>query len=126
MENFDRERTRLTGAGTFFCEHDTVADTHDNWLMDNSDSGPGAQWETPGLCKKSQKARHILVSFDGARWEAAWVRQPWYCGCETKQGSFEKVSHGGRVLVDISAMVAEAGSSAGWALSAWCIVANRC
>ena len=36
-------------------------------LMDNGDSGPGAQWEAPDLHDKIHKSRHILLSFDGAR-----------------------------------------------------------
>ena len=45
-------RTRTDEADWFrhiFREHNTV-DMHANWLMDNGDSGAGAQWEKPGLC----------------------------------------------------------------------------
>ena len=40
-----------------FREHNTVADMHANWLMDNGDSGAKAQWETPDLFENLQKAR---------------------------------------------------------------------
>ena len=32
-----------------FRESNKAADTHANWLMDNGDYGPGAQWEAPDL-----------------------------------------------------------------------------
>ena len=48
-------------------ESSKAADTHANGLMDNDDSGPGAQWEAPDLHEKLHKTRHILLSFDGAR-----------------------------------------------------------
>ena len=32
-----------------FRESNKAADTRANWLMDNGDSGPGAQWESPDL-----------------------------------------------------------------------------
>ena len=50
-----------------FRDYNKAADTHANWLMDNGDSDPGAQLETPDLHDKLQKTRHILMSFDGAR-----------------------------------------------------------
>ena len=46
----DRELTRPTGGRHIYREHNLAADTHADWLMDNGDSGPGAQWETPDLC----------------------------------------------------------------------------
>ena len=53
---------------------------------------------------KCKKSRHIVLSFDGARREsglgaAAWIRDEY--------GSFQKVSNGGRVLRNASAMTAE-------------------
>ena len=85
-------------------ESNKAADTHANWLMDNGDSGPGAQWMAPDLHDKVQKSRHIVLSFNGTRresglGEAAWIRDEY--------GSFEKDSHGGRVLRNTSAMTAE-------------------
>ena len=61
-----------------FRESNKAADTHANWLMDNGDSGPGAQWMAPDLHDKMQKSRRIVLSFDGARREsglgaAAWI-----------------------------------------------------
>ena len=53
-----------------FRELNKAADTHVNWLMDNGDSGPGAQWVAPDLHDKIQKSRHIVLSFDGARRES--------------------------------------------------------
>ena len=50
-----------------FRESNKAADTHANWLMDNGDSGPGAQWMAPDLHVKMQKSHHIVLSFDGAR-----------------------------------------------------------
>ena len=90
-----------------FREHNTVADTHANWLMDNGDSGAGAQWETPGLWEKLQKARHVVLSFDGARRGRGLGAAAWVLWARDEAGPFEKVSHGGRVLRDNSAMVAE-------------------
>ena len=58
-----------------FRESNKAADTHANWLMDNGDSGPRAQWMSPDLRDKVQKSRHIVMSFDGARRESTW------CGC---------------------------------------------
>ena len=63
---------------TFLREPNKAADTHAIWLMDNGDSGPGAQWMAPDLHDKMQKSRHIVLSFDGARREsglgaAAWI-----------------------------------------------------
>ena len=59
-------------------ESNKAADTHANWLMDNGDSGPGAQWMAPDLHDKTRKSRNIVLSFDGARREsglgaAAWI-----------------------------------------------------
>ena len=56
-----------------FHESNKAADTHANWLMDNGDSGPGAQWMAPDLHEKMQKSRHIMLSFDGARTESGLV-----------------------------------------------------
>ena len=68
---------------------------------------PGAQWETFGLCEKLQKARHVVLSFDGARRGSRVGAAAWVLWVRDEAGSFEKVSHGGRLLRDISAMVAE-------------------
>ena len=91
-----------------FRESNKAADTHANWLMDNGDSGPGAQWEAPDVHEKLHKTRHILQSFDGARRGGAdWVRAAWILWLRDETGSFEKNSYGGRVLRNTSAMTAE-------------------
>ena len=76
MVGFFRPRTdEADWCRRIFREHNKVADTHANWMMDNGDSGPGAQRETRELCEKLQKYEQ-----DGV---AAWVRQPGYGGCVT-------------------------------------------
>ena len=90
-----------------FREQNEAADTHANWLMDNGDSGPGAQWEAPDLHEKLQKTRHILMSFDGARRESGLGAAAWILWLRDETGSFEKISYGGRVLRNTSAMTAE-------------------
>ena len=59
-----------------FRESNKAADTHANWLMDNGDSGPGAQLMTPDFHDKMQKSRNIVLSIDEARW-GWWT----WCGC---------------------------------------------
>ena len=49
-----------------FRESNKAADTRANWLMDNGDSGPGAQLVALDLHDEMQKSRHIVLSFDGA------------------------------------------------------------
>ena len=44
-----REQMRMIGVGISFASQNKAADTHANWLMDNGDSGPGAQWMAPDL-----------------------------------------------------------------------------
>ena len=90
-----------------FRESNKAADTHANWLMDNGDSGPGAQWEAPDLHDKMQRSRHILLSFDGARRGSGLGAAAWILWLRDEYGSFEKVSYGGRVLRNASAMTAE-------------------
>ena len=70
VELSGRELVRLIGVGTSIRGHNKAADTHANWLMDNGDSEPGAQWEASDLHEKLQKTLHILMSFDGARRES--------------------------------------------------------
>ena len=90
-----------------FRESNKAADTHANSMMDNGDSGPGAQWEAPDLHDKMQKSRHILLSFDGARRGSGLGAAAWILWLRDEYGSFEKVSHGGCVLRNASAMTAE-------------------
>ena len=90
-----------------FRESNKAADTHANWLMDNGDSGPGAQWEAPDLHDKMQKSRHIMLSFGGARRESGLGAAAWILWLRDEYGSSEKVSYGGCVLRNASAMIAE-------------------
>ena len=43
------------------------ADAHANWLMDNGDSNPGAHWTRRDYMGKLKDAKHVILSFDGAR-----------------------------------------------------------
>ena len=81
-----------------FRESNKAADTHANWLMDNGDSGPGAQWMAPDLHDKIQISRHIVLSFDGARRESGLGAAAWILWLRDEYGICEKVSYGGRVL----------------------------
>ena len=88
-------------------EQNKAADMHANWLMDNGDSEPGAQWEASDLHDKLQKTLHILMSFDAARRESGLGAASWILWLRYETGSFEKISCGGRVLRNTSAMTAE-------------------
>ena len=66
-----------------------------------------AQWMAPDLHDKMQKSRHIVLSFDGARRVSGLGAAAWILWSRDEYGSFEKVSHGGRVLRNASAMTAE-------------------
>ena len=90
-----------------FRQSNKAADTQANWLMDNGDAGPGAQWEAPDLLDKMQKSRHIVLSFDGTRRRSGLGAAAWILWLRDEYGSFEKVSYGGRVLRNASAMTAE-------------------
>ena len=69
-----RELTRMTGVGISFVSR-TKLRTHANWLMDNGDPGPGAQWEAPDLHDRMHKSRHILLFLCGQKGERTG------CGC---------------------------------------------
>ena len=56
---------------------------------------------------KVQKSRHIVVSFDGAKKESGLCAAAWILCLRDEYGSFEKVSYGGRVLRNASAMTSE-------------------
>ena len=75
--------------------------------MDNGDSGPGPQWEAPDLHEKLHKTRHIILSFDGGRRESGLGAAAWILWLRDEYGFFEKVSYGGRVLRNASAMTAD-------------------
>ena len=72
--------------------------------MDNGDSGLGAQWMAPDLHDKMQKSRHIMLSFDGARRGSGLRAAAWILWLWNEYGTFEKVSYGGRVLRNDSAI----------------------
>ena len=98
---------KMTGGRHIFRESNKAADTHAHWLTDNGASGPGAQWMAPDLHDKMQKSRHIVMSFDGARRESGLGADAWILWLRDEYGIFEKVSSGGRVLRNASAMIAE-------------------
>ena len=77
------------------------------WLMDNGESGLGAQWTASDLHDKIQKSRHIVLSFDGARRGSGLGAAAWILCLRNEYGIFEKVSYGGCVLKNASAMIAE-------------------
>ena len=54
-----------------------------------------------------ERSRHILLSFDGARRESGFGAAAWILWLRDENGSFVKVSYGGRVLKNASAMIAE-------------------
>ena len=57
--------------------------------------------------ERLKKTRHILMSFDGARRWSGLGAAAWILWLRDGTGSFEKISCGGRVLRNISAMTAE-------------------
>ena len=61
----------------------------------------------PDLHDKIQKSRHVVLSFDGARRESGLGAAVWIQWLRDEYGTFEKVSFGGRVLRNASAMIAE-------------------
>ena len=54
-----------------------------------------------------QTSRHIVLSFDGARRVSGLGAAAWILWTRDEYGTFEKVSYGGRVLRNASAMIAE-------------------
>ena len=102
-----RELMRMIGVGISFVSRTKLRDTHANWLMDNGDSGPGAQWMAPDLHDEVQKSRHLVLSFDETRRESGLGADAWILWLRGGRGSFEKVSYGGRVLRNALAMTAE-------------------
>ena len=61
----------------------------------------------PDLHDKIQKSRHIVLSFDGTRRESGLGAAAWILWLRNEYGIFEKVSYGGCVLRNASAMIAE-------------------
>ena len=56
---------------------------------------------------KSKKSRHIVLPFDGARRGSGLGAAAWILWLRDEYGIFEKVSSGGRVLMNASAMIDE-------------------
>ena len=88
-------------------ESNKAADTHANWLMDNGDSNPGAQWKRRNYSEKLKSAKHVVLSFDGARRGSGIGAAAWMLWIRNMNGEFERISHGGKVLRDTTAMTAE-------------------
>ena len=90
-----------------FGESNKAADTHANWLrtmvilvLERN----GWRLISTIKCKKS---RHIVLSFDGTRRESGLGAAAWILWLRDEYGTCEKVSYGGRVLRNASAMIAE-------------------
>ena len=60
----------------------------------------------PDLHDKMQNSRHIVLSFDGFR-RSGLSAAGWILWLRDEYGILEKVSYGGRVLRNASAMIAE-------------------
>ena len=90
-----------------FQESNKAADTHANWLMDNGDSNPGAQWKRRDYSEKLKSAKHVVLSLDGARRGSGNGAAAWILWIRNMNGEFERISRGGKVLKDLAAMTAE-------------------
>ena len=75
--------------------------------MDNGDSNPGAQWKRRDYWGKLKSAKHVVLSFDGARRGSGDGAAAWILWIRNMNGEFERISHGGKVLKDTTAMAAE-------------------
>ena len=90
-----------------FRESNKASDTHANWQMDNGDLGPGAQWKRRNYSEKLKAAKNVVLSFDGAsrgNGDGAAARILWI---RNMNAEFERISYGGKVLKDTTAMTAE-------------------
>ena len=72
----------------------------------SGDSGLGAQWVAPDLHDEMQKSRYIVLSF-GRLTRVGGLGAAWILWLWDEYGSFEKVSYGGRLPRNASAMPAE-------------------
>ena len=104
---FDQEMMRVAGAGTFSVNQTRLLTRMPNWLMDNGDSIPGAQWKRRDYSGKLKAAKHVVLSFDGARRGNGDGAAAWILWIRNMNGEFERISHGGKVLRDTAAMTAE-------------------
>ena len=98
---------RVAGADIFSVNRTRAADAHANWLMDNGDSNPGAQWTRRDYMGKLKDAKHVILSFDGARRSNGDGAAAWILWIRKKNGEFERISHGGKVLMNTTAMTAQ-------------------
>ena len=73
-----------------FRESNKVAYAHANWLMDNGDSNPGAQLTRRDYMKKLKDAKHVILSFDGARRSNGNGAAAWVLWIRNKNGEFER------------------------------------
>ena len=71
-----------------FRESNKAADTHANWLMDNGDSNPGAQWKRRDYSEKLKLAKHVVLSFGGARRGSGNGAAAWILWIRNKNGEF--------------------------------------
>ena len=78
-----------------------------NWLMDNGDSNPGAQRKRRDYLGDLKAAKHVVLSFDGARRGNGDGAAAWILWVRNVKGEFERTSHDGKVLRDTTAMKAE-------------------
>ena len=90
-----------------FRESNKTADTHANWLLDKGDSNPGAQWKRRDYCEKLKLAKHVVLSFDGARRGNGNGAAAWILWIRNLKGEFERIAHGGKLLRNTTAMEAE-------------------
>ena len=90
-----------------FRESNKAANTHANWLMDNGDSSPGAQWKRRDYREKLKAAKHVVFSFDGARRGSGGGAAAWILWIRNMKGEFERISHGGKGLKDTTGIYAE-------------------
>ena len=82
-----------------FRESNKAADTHANSLMDNGDSGPGAQWMAPDLHDNARITSYCVVF----RWDQKGERT--WCGCLDSMVTGRSLLWW--VLRNASAMIAE-------------------
>ena len=57
--------------------------------------------------EKLKAAKHVVLSFDGARRGSGDGAAAWILWMRNMNGEFERISHGGKVLKDTTAMNAE-------------------
>ena len=67
----------------------------------------GAQWTRRDYMKKLKDAKHVILSFDGARRSNGNGAAAWVLWIRNKSGEFKRISHGGKVLMNTTAMTAE-------------------